>query len=499
MTGPDPPPARLCRAALEALPCGVARPAAGSGPVPIGVVHLGVGNFFRAHQAVVFDALIAGGDRRWGVCGVSLQRPAMRDALAPQDGLYTLIERDGGPPRASVIGALQQLQVAPESPRAVVARIADPGVALVTLTITEKGYAQAGPASAAGLLAAGFAARRAAGHGARPGHGLTVLSCDNLSNNGRRLRERVMAEARALDPALGDWIDAHGSFPGTMVDRIVPATTDADRDDAQRLLGCADAWPVSTEPFTQWVIEDRFAGPRPDLEAAGVQLVADVSPWEAMKLRLLNAAHSSLAYLGAPTGLATVDAALARPELRAFVERLWRQAAPTLPAAVRGQADDYTRRLLRRFDNPALGHRLRQIAIDGSQKLPQRLVATLRECRRQALPCDAPIWAVAAWIRWLGGRDEDGGLHAVDDPMAARLCRLAGAGPDAAASVAALLAVDEVFGDDLRHDRVVVEGLAAALRALREHGSLGALSRAAGPPGGARVDGPRPPPLSSAA
>jgi len=460
---------RLSERTLAALPADVARPAYARRATRLGVVHLGVGNFHRAHQALVFDDLLAAGDARWAVSGVSLRRPAMRDALAPQDGLYSVLTRDGAGTRVRVVGALRELLVAPEAPSAVIARLAAADTRLVTLTVTEKGYDETGPASAVGLLAAGLAARRAAGHG-----GLSVLSCDNLSHNGARLQARLRAEAAAIDPALADWIDRAVACPDTMVDRIVPATVDTDREEAARRLGVADAWPVAAEPFTQWVVERRFAGEAPPLEAAGVELVDDVAPWEAMKLRLLNAAHSSLAYLGALAGLPTVDAAIAEPRLRAFVERLWRQATATLPASVRAQAPGYAARLLERFANPALRHRLLQIAMDGSRKLPQRLVATLLEARRAGQPHDAPLLAVAAWMQFCAGRDDAGRELPLDDPLAARLRTLARAPGDALQTVRAVLAVEEVFGDAAA-DATLAQALADALDGLRRTGALAAI------------------------
>jgi fructuronate reductase len=463
--------ALLSDATLGTLPPGVVRPAYDRSKVSPGVVHLGVGNFFRAHQAVAFDDLLAAGDLRWGVCGVSLKRPAMRDALARQDGLYTLLVRDGGGTRPRVVGALRELLVAPESPDAVVGRLAAADTRLVTLTITEKGYDESGPGSAVALLVSGLAARRASGAG-----GLSVLSCDNLSRNGARLQERLVRAAGALDPTLADWVGRQVACPDTMVDRIVPATIESDRVEARTLLGCEDAWPVAAEPFSQWVVEARFAGDPPPLASVGVQLVADVVPWESMKLRLLNAAHSSLAYLGATAGFETVDAAIADPRLRAFIERLWRQAGATLPEAVRPEVAGYGTRLLERFANPALRHRLLQIAMDGSNKLPQRLVATLRDARRTGLPHDAPLWAIAGWMRFAAGVDERGGTLPLEDPLVARLRPIAAGGGDAVGTVRALLGVREVFGDDLAADDTLVASLATALRTLRARGSVGAFA-----------------------
>jgi fructuronate reductase len=478
---------RLSLATLGALPDAVARPRYAVGSVRIGVVHLGVGNFHRAHQAVAFERLLGGGDLRWGIAGVSLRRSAMRDALAPQDGLYTVLERGPQGPRATVVGALRELHAAADGLAPVIARIADPQVAVVTLTITEKGYDDTGPASAAGLLAAALAQRRAVGAG-----GLTAISCDNLQENGAKLRERVLREAAAVAAgggggALGSgggggsgsgglvaWIERSVAFPNGMVDRIVPATTQADRDDAAALLGCIDEWPVPAEPFSQWVLEDRFAGPRPALETAGVQMVDDVAGWEAMKLRLLNAAHSAFAYLGAAAGLETVDQAAGDPRLRAFVERLWDEAAATLPPAVRPLVAGYTAQLHDRWANPGIRHRLHQIAMDGSRKLPNRLIAPLREQRRDGRPADAMVHLTAAWMHWAGGVDDDGSPHELDDPLAERLASAASAG-DARATVRAMLQIDEVFGTDLRDDAALVDALSGALAAIRAKGTLATL------------------------
>jgi fructuronate reductase len=462
------PTGRLSIAALAGLPADVERPRYPLDRVRLGVVHLGVGNFHRAHQAVAFDRLLEAGDLRWGICGVGLRRDAMSAALGPQDGLYSVIERDASGQRVAVVGALRRLLGPADGLAAAVARIASPEVAIVTVTVTEKGYDDAGPGSAAGVLAAGLAARRAAGAG-----GLTAISCDNLQHNGRRLRERVLAEAAPGGDALLAWLEREVAFPDGMVDRIVPATTAQDRADAAARLGCEDAWPVPAEPFSQWVLEDRFAGPRPALDSAGVQFVADVAPWEAMKLRLLNAAHSALAWLGAPAGLATVDLAIAEPRLLAAVERLWSQAAPTLPDAVQAKAPDYTRALLERFRNPTIGHRLVQIAMDGSRKLPPRLLATLADCRRLGLPHDALLDVVAAWMHWVGGRDDDGAPHRVDDPLASRLAQAAAQDPVDA--VRALLRIEAVFDDALALDPVLERALVQRLTGFREKGTLAAL------------------------
>ncbi len=494
---------RLSLATLGRASPGVRRPAYDPARVATGIVHLGVGNFHRAHQAVYADDAMSGGDLGWGIVGVSLRSAAMRDALVAQDGLYTLIERDAAGDRARIVGALRELLVAPESPETVVARIADRSTRIVSLTITEKGYCRAGsggglelaapeiahdlrhparPASAIGMLHAAAAQRLRA-----RAPGFTVLSCDNLAANGRMTRELVLAfhdalaalggETTAHRPAgLRAWIERELSFPDAMVDRIVPHTTDAERALANSLSGLDDAWPVATEPFSQWVIEDRFAAGRPEWQNHGVQFVADVALWEAMKLRLLNAAHSALAYLGVVAGLETVDRAIAEPALAGFIEAFWaHEAVPSLPAQARAQAAPYCRALLVRFANPALAHRTRQIAMDGSQKLPLRLVPTLRARLAADQPADRIALAIAAWIRFLDGRNEAGERYPIDDPMSEQLASvLAAAGPEPRAAVAALLNIAPVFGTELRDDVRALDAIAAQLAAIRAHGCLAA-------------------------
>ena len=454
---------------LHRLPAGMARPRYDLGRVEGGVLHLGLGNFHRAHQAVVFEDLLSAGDLRWGVCGLSLRSAAMQAALTPQDGLYTLLVRDGTGTQARVIGAVREAMRAGPGAADPVARLATPGIRLVTLTITEKGYDEDGPGSALSALVQGLAARRNAGLG-----GLTLLSCDNLSGNGERLSQRLLQVAGASDAALADWIAAQVICPNSMVDRIVPATTDFDREEALQLTGLEDAWPVVAEPFSQWVIEARGEWP-PSLQAApGVEWVDAVAPWEAMKLRLLNAAHSTLAYLGALVGFRTVDEAIADPFLRALVVQLWAEAIPTLPAAVRAQAPAYTARLLARFENPALHHRLLQISADGSRKLPPRLLATLGCARRNGAPTDALVLAVAAWIRFCEGVDDRGVALPLDDPLAASLRRAASQTGTALDTVAAMLALDPAFAPGAADARVV-QAIANALQALRQDGAARAV------------------------
>ena len=456
---------RLSLSTLANLPAAVARPAYDIAAAEVGVVHLGVGAFHRAHQAAYLDAILGRGHAGWAICGASLRSPDTSDALDPQDGLYTLAERSGAGDALRVIGSLRRLLVAPRDPEALLAAMCDPRVRIVTLTVTEKGYCHdpasgsldeahpdiradlaspRRPVSAPGYLVEALARRRAAG--IPP---FTILTCDNLPANGKTVA-RVTARLAALrDDDLGHFVAGEVAFPSTMVDRIVPATTDDDRALVAAGLGVQDSWPVMAEPFTQWVVEDLFPFGRPPLEDVGVELVSDVEPFEHMKLRLLNGAHSTLAYLGYLAGHATIADTMAVPAFARLVARLQdEEVTPTLhlPAGVDVAA--YKRALRERFANPALRHRTWQIAMDGSQKLPQRLVATARDRLAAGAPIPLLALGVAGWMRYVTGRDERGNAIDVRDPLAARLKALADeAGPDASRLAPALLSVREVFAD----------------------------------------------------
>lgn len=395
--------ARLSDAMLHSLPASVAQPAYDRRQVRAGVVHLGLGAFHRAHQAFVFDRVLGAGHLDWGVIGVGIHSGAARDALALQDGLYSVLEREGEARSSRVCGAITKALVAAETPDRVAATIADPAVRLVTLTLTEKGYEPGGPVWP--ILAAALARRRAAG---AP---LTIASCDNLTNNGSRTLAAVLA---AADPALADWIQVACAFPSSMIDRITPATTEADLAEIEAGLGVHDAAGVVTEPFWQWVIEDRFVATRPPLEAAGVQVVDDVAPFERAKLRLLNAAHSLLAYAGLVAGCTYVHEAIA--QLAPIVERLWDEAAETLRPTPGLDIAAYRAQLLRRFQNPSLAHRLDQIAQDGSRKLPQRILAPLAERTRQGRASPTMMFALAAWLKCVGRDDVAGRPIRLVDP-----------------------------------------------------------------------------------
>jgi fructuronate reductase len=440
----------------------------------IGVVHLGIGAFHRAHQAVYTeDAMVAEGGGRWGILGVTQRSRAVVDRMRPQDGYYSVLELDEGVASVRVVGAVADVVSALDEPERVLAAIADPAVGVVSLTVTEKGYRRGGdgrldlrdvtvradlerpdaPTTAIGQLVRGLQRR------ARDGAPLTVVSCDNLVGNGAVLAGLVADFCAALPPAEGDplreWVETTVRFPATMVDRIVPATTDDDREQAAELLGVRDEALVVAEPFRQWVIEDAFAGPVPAWERAGATLTTDVAPYEAVKLRLLNATHSLLAYTGALAGYGTIAEAVRDERLAAAATALMDEdALPTLVAPDGVDLADYRRSVLHRFANPALRHRTTQVAMDGSVKLPVRLLPTVRERLRAGAE---PRWAalgVAAWMAYVArGRDAAGRELPLDDPMAERL-RTAAAGPRRGL-VERMLALPEVFDDELRESAVL--------------------------------------------
>lgn len=478
---------RLSNDTLPRLPATVRRPAYDRAAVRPGIVHLGVGAFHRAHQAVVIDDLLATGASDWGIAGASLRNPDTREALAPQDCLYTVAVRSGAGTEIRVIGSLLGMEVGKENPERLIARMADPATRVVSLTITEKGYyhtPQTGeldedhpdvvhdlanphaPRSAAGFLVEALARRKRAG--APP---FTILCCDNLSANGKTVQRIVTRFAALRSRDLGQWIEDAAAFPCTMVDRIVPETTDADRTAVSAALGMTDAWPVITEPFTQWIVEDRFAAGRPDFAAAGVQLVADVTPFEHMKLRLLNASHSALAYLGYLAGYETIAATMADANFAAFAARVMEDAAVTLKMPAGTDLAAYRSSLLARFANPALHHRTWQIAMDGSQKLPQRLLGAMADRLQLGLPIDTHALAIAGWMRYVTARDEQGKHIDVRDPLATKLADIAQeAGPVAHRLAPALLAIEQVFGT-LGSDPRVAKAVTGALARLYQLGA----------------------------
>jgi fructuronate reductase len=455
----------LSDATLAGLPVAIAQPAYDRTSVTTGIVHLGIGAFHRAHQAVYTDAILAD-DASWGIVAASLRSPATRDALHPQNGLYALAVRGAEGGSLRVIGSVSDVLVAPEERERLLGAMTDVSVRIVSLTITEKGYCHDpatgalneahpdirhdlahphAPVTAPGLIVEALAVRR--GAGVPP---FTVLTCDNLPSNGH-VAKRILDRLAALrDSDLGAFVAGELVCPSTMVDRITPATTDEDRASIATRLGAWDAWPVVTEPFSQWVIEDRFPSGRPAWERAGAELVTDVAPYELMKLRLLNGAHSTLAYLGYLAGYGLISEAMADPTFEALARGVMEEATPTLAVPPGVDLAAYKRALIERFKNPALKHRTWQICMDGSQKLPQRLLGSIRDCLRLGAPFDRLALGVAGWMRYITGIDESGEAIDVRDPLAAELRAVADtAGPTPAQLAPALIRIEAIFGKDL--------------------------------------------------
>ncbi|NED94820.1 mannitol dehydrogenase family protein [Phytoactinopolyspora alkaliphila] len=465
-----------------------ARPGYDPRDLQVGLVHLGAGAFFRAHQAWYTHQVTSGGDHTWGVLASSQRSPAVTDRLAAQDGLYSLLVRPThGPPSVGVVGVIRRTACAAVDPQPIIDALTSPDVHAVTLTVTEKGYRLDGgrlrldgeidadlagrpPETVVGQLVRGLQGR--AVHGAGP---IALISCDNLSDNGVVLSRLVRDFAERLSgpdaEVTREYIERQTTFPSTMVDRIVPATADADRAEAHRLLTVRDDAAVVAEPFTQWVISDEFLGPRPAWEKAGATLTTDVAGYERVKLRLLNATHSLIAYLGALAGYRTIADALADPLIERAARTLIEQdTIPTLTAPDGLDLAAYSEDVLSRFANPALGHRTAQVGMDGSQKLPQRILSAVRERRSTGAVPRIGALLVAAWMRFLLGRDDQGGTLEVSDPMAGRLVQLLDSAVPTRETVRNVLAVREVFCDDLAHDDQFVDAVTYWYTALRDHG-----------------------------
>ena len=482
---------RLSIPTLVALPAEIERFRYDRSALTPGIVHLGIGAFHRAHQAVVIEDCLNRGESGWGIIGASLRSGDTAEALQPQDGLYTLSIRDAGGERLRVIGAVMAV-IAPLQPNflaTLLTHMTAETTKIVSLTITEKGYCHDpatgrlqedhpdiihdlahpdAPRSAIGILARALRSRHA--QGLPP---FTILCCDNLPANGRTVKRVMDRFAALLDADFGLWVAENVVCPSSMVDRIVPATTDQDRTRISALLGADDAWPIVTEPFTQWVLEDNFSAGRPDFAASGVQLVADVTPFEHMKLRLLNGSHSTIAYLGYLAGHETVADAMAAPGFAPFIRAMMdEEITPTLTMPDGTDLTTYKSALIARFKNPALKHRTWQIAMDGSQKLPQRLLGTVRDRLKTGAPIAHLALGVAGWMRYVAGLDELGGAIDVRDPMAVRLRACADhAGLNAETLVSALLGIPEIFGSDLPQDTRFTGALTHALETLLAKGA----------------------------
>ncbi len=481
----------------EDLPADVRRPGYAPAAHGVGIVHIGIGAFHRAHQAVYTDDALEAEGGDWRILGISLRGTDVADTLGPQDGLYTLIERGPGGTSARIIGSVAGAVAASREPARALEALAAPETRIVSLTVTEKAYGirrpggevdpahpaiardladPRHPAGTIGYIVEALRLRREAG--AAP---FTVLCCDNLPENGRLIRAGVLDFASRVDPALRDWISAEVAFPSTMVDRITPASTDRTFADAERLTGLRDLAAIETEPFTQWVIEDCFPQGRPAWEAGGAIFVDDVEPYERMKLRMLNGSHSLIAYAGFLAGCRYVRDAMAWPPLASLVERHFAAAAATLSPLPGIDFADYGRQLAERFRNPEIAHETFQIAMDGTEKLPQRLLHPASETLEKGGDIASFAFAVAAWMRYCLGRTEDGVAYELRDPRQDEIRgALAHAGADAASVSGALHALSGLFPQRLTDDPSWRQAVETRLAAMLDGGMRAAVEREAG-------------------
>jgi mannitol 2-dehydrogenase len=456
-----------------------------------GVVHIGAGNFHRAHQAVYFDDLARSGiSNQWGVAGVSLRSRDVKDLLSAQDGLYTVVLRGHDRQTARVVGSIGSYHYAPYDSAAVRAALADPRTRIVSLTITGNGYfldpvtrefdadnpdvradlfAINSFATAWAYLAEALDRRRRAGIAP-----FTVLCCDNIPDNTQAARTALVSFAALKDPGLGRWIDTHVAFPSTMVDRITPRTSNSERQFVERTFGIADKWPVLTEPYCQWIIEDAFCDGRPPLDEVGAQFVADVSDHKLVKTRLLNGTHLAIACLATLAGYQRTDEAMSDQVIFEYVEQLMRdEIQPLLPAVPEMNTDAYRNTLLTRLSNPRMGDQLSRLARRGSTKMSSFLLPSLQEAIAQGRPHTLLMLALAGWARYLRGYDLKGCKILIDDPQSALLTKLAitgGKNPDP-------LLRHEIF-TELRLVPTFAERLGDMIANIDEHGVLPTLRRA---------------------
>lgn len=486
---------KLSAATLASLPDNVAAPQYDRAALSAGILHFGVGNFHRAHQAVYLDDLFnAGVDQDWALVGAGVFEGEKkgRDVLEAQDWLTTVVEQDSGHMQARVTGSMVDFLV-PGDGAAVVARLADPAIRIVSTTITEGGYfIDAGtgkfnpahpdivadanrpdaPKTVFGLIVAGLKRRKA--EGTPP---FTIMCCDNIPHNGHVTADAVVGLAKLSDPAFADWIEANVAFPNGMVDRITPATTDRERQIARDEFGVEDGWPVFCEPFRQWVLEDRFPLGRPALERVGVQFVDDVSPFELMKIRILNGGHATIAYPAGLMDIHFVHEAMANPLIRAFLARLERvEIIPTIPPVPGVVLEDYYRLIEQRFSNPKIGDTIRRLCLDGSNRQPKFIIPTIADRLKSGGDVTGLALESALWCRYCSGTTESGTVIEPNDPNWDRMRQTAAA---AKSDPAAWLAMEDIYGS-VGKSPVFVEKFAAALEALWTDGTVATLRRYVG-------------------
>jgi fructuronate reductase len=476
---------RLSHGLLSELPRSVRRPQYGRDNLAIGMAHIGVGAFHRCHQAEFVDDMLEAQFGPWGVLGVNLRAPRLADLLAPQDCLYSRTLRQDARSDTRIIGALREaIDIEDESSaEAAVAALDGPSIRVATITVTEKGYCLTPstgaldfgnpalvedlkgawpPRTLIGLLALALERRRKSG-----GVGLTLISCDNIPSNGARLSAAVMEFAGRRSAALARWIEGNIKFPCSMVDRIVPATMREDIEEVSRAIGADDPAAVVGEPFRQWVIEDKFAGDRPPLDLAGAEFVVDSKPYEQIKMRVLNAAQSTLAYQGALVGLEFTHEAAADPVLSTLTRRmLERETSSTLPKVVGMGAAAYIDTSMARIRNAAIRHRCHQIGADGSQKIVQRLIDPLRERLAAGRPTDLLTLSVASWIAYcLGGAQRFGARWTPSDPYAETVMAIGERVSDLVELAKSVLSIAPIFGSDMARPQLI-DPIARHLRGL---------------------------------
>ena len=476
---------------LGTLPAAVHAPGYERGQVTVGIVHIGVGGFHRSHQAVYLDDLMnAGLAPDWGICGVGVlaQDRVMRDVMRDQDCLYTVVTKAADRREYRVVGSIVEYLFAPDDPEAVIERMADPAVRVVSLTITEGGYhidpvsgdftasdpavqrdlrPDAAPATVFGLVTEALVRRRR-----RHVAPFAVVSCDNIESNGDVARRSFCGFAAMRDPLLGQWMADDVQFPNSMVDRITPATTAADRAELAAAVGLADQWPVVCEPFRQWVVEDGFGGARPPLESAGVQVVEDVRPYELMKLRLLNASHQALAYFGFLAGYRFVHEPFGNPVFAKFLRAYMRDEAALSLSPVPGvDLVAYQATLLERFANPAVRDTIERLCAYTSDRIPKFLLPVAQHNVSSGGPVRLTAAVVASWARYAQGVDDAGRPIDVVD---SRREVLQAAAAEEREAPGAFLAVPGIFGS-LRADERFKAAYLDALELLRTRGSLGTL------------------------
>ncbi len=499
---------KLSRSNLSQLVPYIALPAYDLGARQQGIAHIGVGGFHRAHEAIYTEALQnQGKDLDWGICGVGLRSEdrAMRDALAAQDYLYTQVELGDTPNlEVRVVGVIGAMLLAEDSAQALIDKLAEPAIRIVSLTITEGGYCiddasgefladlpaiqhdlanPQTPRTVFGFLCAALATRRANGTAA-----FTLMSCDNLPHNGAVTRKALLSYARLADAELAQWIEANVSFPNAMVDRITPMTSDAHRQQLANEHGIDDAWPVVCEPFLQWVLEDKFVNGRPAWEDVGVQFTDDVTPYEEMKIKLLNGSHLALTYLGFLKGYRFVHETMNDELFRRYVRRFMDLDVTPQLAPVPGiDLSEYKDTLIERFSNQAIADQLERVCSDGSSKFPKFIVPTLNRLIADGAELDRAALVVAAWALYLEGVDEQGTKYRIPDPRAEWAQGLVA---DKASLTAKLLGAELVFGPAIPASQAFVAAFERQLHNLRTLGVTGTLQALLDGPANGRLDPP---------